>query len=311
MSILCVFLQYVDAIKSVGCGKAVSANLTRGGVGSSNNITYTTTSGVKRTMLLHIPINYDINSKTPLIFSFHGHGRTGAWQENLTRFSDESFNPDMFVVYPDGINAMWQGDPDAPGYDDVSFVLELIKSLEDEFCIDKARIYSSGQSNGGGFSLNQLACDPIASNKIAAFMGGSAAAYQGTSDVGCNAATVPFDCNPGRDFIPILETHGLNDTTIAYYGGPRKDRCLPTIPHFITEWAKRDGLGSSNITTSQSSGNVIKYQFGASIHATGLVTHYRIQGMGHSWPWKSEGHYIDATEIAMEFFNNYRLDGAW
>ncbi|KAF1344837.1 putative ferulic acid esterase [Delphinella strobiligena] len=312
MSMFCLFVQYIDANKIIRSGNDVDA--IKRGVGSSNNITYTTTSGVQRTMLLHIPTNYDIDLPTPLMFSFHGHGRNGSWHENLTQFSNELFNPDMFVVYPNGINEIWQGDPNATDYDDISFVLELMKSFEDEFCIDKSRIYSSGQSNGGGFTLDQLACNATASNKFAAFMGGSAAAYQGTSNISCDPATVPIPCSPGRPFIPILEIHGTNDTTIAYYGGPRKNHCLPTIPHFVTEWAERDGLGGSNISTSLDGGNVTKYEFGASTHAigpynaTGLVTHYRVEGLGHMWPWENQGHYINATSITMAFFNTYTLD---
>lgn len=304
-----IFCAVSASAKSAGCGKAVSSNLNSGGIGKSNNVTFTTSSGVKRTFMLHIPTKYDIATATPLIFSFHGRGETGVLQEGKTRLSDEALNPNMFVVYPDGIDHQWQGDPAATGYNDVGFVLELIGSLEDEFCIDSNRIYSSGFSNGAGFSLNQLACDATASTKIAAFMGGSAAAYQGTSDANCNGVTMPITCNPGRKLIPILETHGSADDVIAYNGGPRRSRCLPTQPRFVTSWAVRDGLSATNVTTSLYNGNVKQYQFGTSNDYPGLVTHYWVNGMGHAWPWANQGSYFDATPVVMAFFNKYALGG--
>lgn len=309
-AIIGILLQItgVDAAKSAGCGKAVSSTLKRGGIGSSNTVSFTTSSGVKRTFLLHVPTKYDVNTATPLIFSFHGRGENGAAQENdKSKLSDESLNPNMFVVYPDGLpgtdgSKEWQSDPDAKGYNDVGFVLDMIGSLEDEFCIDTNRIYSSGHSNGGGFSLNILACNSTASQKIAAFMGSAPATYQGATDANCNPATVPITCNPGRKLIPILETHGSADTTIGYNGGPRRQRCLPSVPHFITEWAVRDGLSATNVTTSLVNGNIKQSSFG-----NGLVTSYWMNGLGHTWPWSYNGGWIDATPIVMAFFNKYSL----
>jgi poly(3-hydroxybutyrate) depolymerase len=112
----------------------------------------------------------------------------------------------------------WQGDPDAKT-DDVKFTLDLIDHISSKYCVDTDKIYASGKSNGGGFSANILACDPVASNKIAAFAGIAGAYYQGTTSAGCDAKTVPIKCSPGRKPIPILETHGTADGVIPYNGG--------------------------------------------------------------------------------------------
>lgn len=114
LAILCLTVQSVVA-KSAGCGKAVAAGLTKGGVGQSNPVNFTTSSGVQRTFLLHVPTNYSVNTATPLIFSFHGRSEDGAMQESLSQLSDESWNPSSFVVYPDGIDEQWQGDPASVG----------------------------------------------------------------------------------------------------------------------------------------------------------------------------------------------------
>jgi poly(3-hydroxybutyrate) depolymerase len=51
---------------------------------------------------------------------------------------------------------------------DIRFTSDILDKLENDYCVDKARIYSSGKSNGGGFT-NTLACDPVLSKRIAAF----------------------------------------------------------------------------------------------------------------------------------------------
>jgi len=276
---LCLIFAGVSALtKSSGCGKPLASGFKQGGTGSTNKVSFTTTSGVERTYLLHLPEVYTAGNAHGLIFSFHGRGKDGAEQERLSRFSRRSINPSMLVVYPDGIENMWQGDPDAKT-DDVGFVLELIEDLTSQFCIDTEKIYAAGKSNGGGFAANVLACDPIASTQFSAFAGISGAYYQGNSESNCEGSTVSVQCNPGRRPIPIFETHGAADEVISYEGGPRRSRCLPSIPHFMTEWSERNGLGSSNVSTSLYDGNVRKYEYGQA----GVNVHYRIRYLGHQW----------------------------
>lgn len=307
-SLICFVLQLqaADAAKSAGCGKVISSALKKGGTGKSNALTYTTQSGQKRTYLLHIPTKYNRDTPAPLIFSFHGRSNTGSMQESLTKFSNEVWNPDSLVVYPDGIKNQWQGDPDAGGYDDVGFVMGLLNKLENEYCIDTSRIYANGMSNGGGFSLNVLACDTNASKKFAAFASNSGAYYQGKTAKGCDAAHVQISCKPGRAHVPILEIHGTKDGVIPYSGGPRRDRCLPSVPHFVKEWARRDGLAATNVTTSLWDGNVKKQEFGTAA-LKGLVTHYRVKGLSHKWASKSSGSRFNATQTMLKFFKAHPL----
>lgn len=157
----------------------------------------------------------------------------------------------------------------------------------------------------GGFAANILACDPVASTKIAAFAGFAGAYYQQT-DGTCDATTVPIICNPGRKPVPIFEIHGSADGVIAYNGGPRRNRCLPSLPHFMTEWAKRNGLGSKNESTALDSGRVVKYEFGKGAEK-GIDTHYWVQGLGHTWASTKANvggccSLINGSSLAMEFF---------
>ena len=79
----------------------------------------------------------------------------------------------------------------------------------------------------------------------------------------------------------MIEFHGATDTTIAYEGGLRKNECLPSIPHFIQEWAVRDGLSLVN-TTSNLTRDTLLYSYGKGIEE-GLVTHVFDTDIGHDW----------------------------
>lgn len=151
------------------------------------------------------------------------------------------------------------------------------------------------------------------SSRIAAFAPVSGAFYVNTSS--CSADTVQIPCSPSRHDIPFLEFHGGNDTTISYEGGPRKQECLPSIPHFIQQWAARDGLSLHNVTTPISS-NTVSYRYGSGVNF-GLVEHVYDAVIGHDWPSTApnadnqvSGHHIasfNATPIILEFFKQHPL----
>ena len=88
-----------------GCRKDLPpAQTTPGNCVSSHQTDFTQSNGVKRTYRIHIPSNYDKNNAVPLIFSFHGHNKTACGQEKLSEFSNEDWNRDGIVVYPQGLD---------------------------------------------------------------------------------------------------------------------------------------------------------------------------------------------------------------
>jgi poly(3-hydroxybutyrate) depolymerase len=260
----------------------INPQLRRGTTGQSNKTNFTTSKGSKRSFLLHLPTNYNENEAHGLIFSFHGRSGSATGQESLCKLSEPNINRDMLVAYPEGVDQQWQGDPAATA-DDVGFTLDMINFLQDQYCIDPDKIYAAGQSNGGGFSANVLACHSVASKRIAAFASVSGAYYQGDSDANCSGDTVGFKCKPGRKDIPVLEFHGKRDETIPYTGGKRRNRCLPNIPYFMTAWAKRNGLDDRSMDSDLYNGHVKKMDWGSG-NLQGINTHYAIDNMPHTWP---------------------------
>jgi poly(3-hydroxybutyrate) depolymerase len=110
--------------------------------------------------------------------------------------------------------------------------------------------------------------------------------------------------------VPILQIHGLEDETIKYGGGERRKDCLPSIPHWIQEWAKRDGYSAMNVSSSLFEGKAHQYAFGG-----GVVTHIAVEGLGHHWPSTQSGvdgnsgaAPFDATPLIMKFFADHTLE---
>lgn len=206
------------------------------------------------------------------------------------------------------VQNQWQGDPNSQGINDISFTLQMLDHFEDHYCIDRTRVYAAGKSNGGGLT-NLLACDPTASKRFAAFAPVAGAYYQNVTEDNCRPNTVKIQCNPGRTPIPMLAFHGTADETIQYAGGGRRGKCLPSVPHFVREWAGRDDLGGKNETTTADGGKVEVSRFGDH----GEVVHYRIEGLGHAWPSTEPnsdnpaGTYVDATPLIMGFFDQWTL----
>ncbi|RFU28501.1 hypothetical protein B7463_g7842, partial [Scytalidium lignicola] len=257
-----------------GCGKSLPKGQA---IGTVSNVTITS-SGIERSYLISIPPSYNAYLPTSIILSYHGGTRTAEDQLKLDQLTNPEFNTEHLVVYPQGINKSWQGVPGVT-INDVQFTTDILNEVEKLYCINPSRITATGKSDGAGF-CNVLACDSTLSKRIAAFAPVSGAYYINT--LPCDSSAVQIPCSPGRKDIPILAFHGGNDTTIAYNGGERKSECLPSIPHFIQEWAIRDGLGSNNITTPVAT-DAVAYHFGHGLQA-GLVELIYESNIGHDWP---------------------------
>jgi len=98
----------------------------------------------------------------PLVFAFHGHG--GTMRSAARSFPISDFWPEALVVYlqglktpgkltdPDGERPGWQHGAEDQGGRDLKFFDAVLASLKADYPVDESRIYSTGHSNGGGFT---------------------------------------------------------------------------------------------------------------------------------------------------------------
>jgi len=111
--------------------------------------------GVNRSYIVHVPEG-TWETGLPLVIVLHGHGGTGKQIMKSTGFNDISDREKFLAVYPDGIDKNWNDGrekKDDAKYDDAGFISALINSMSDEFKIDTTRIFATGMSNGGFFSI--------------------------------------------------------------------------------------------------------------------------------------------------------------
>jgi poly(3-hydroxybutyrate) depolymerase len=147
-----------------GCG--ISHNT---GYHNNNGAGFSIQSGGHpRTYTINIPSSYQEDNQTPLIVSYHGNGGNSDTQFALSEFGNETYNPHMISVFPQGSHGHWQGASYADaGIDDLLFTSDLLAHLQSSYCIDSSRIYANGKSVGGGFT-DLLACS-LTGNHFAAF----------------------------------------------------------------------------------------------------------------------------------------------
>jgi polyhydroxybutyrate depolymerase len=117
--------------------------------------------GVTREALIYAPA--DAKTKPcPLIFGWHGHGGN---MRNVSRsYHFHDLWPEAVVVYPQGLNTPgqltdpegkkpgWQGRVGLQGDRDLKFFDAMWAKLHEAYQIDDNRVYSTGHSNGGGFT---------------------------------------------------------------------------------------------------------------------------------------------------------------
>ena len=107
------------------------------------------------------------------------------------------------MATPDGYEQTWNaevccGKSMADGHDDLGFVRDIVSAVEDDYCVDRSRIYAAGYSNGGIFSIF-LACR--ADDLIAAAASVEAASLDASR------------CQPSRP-VPVFFLNGTGDPVV-------------------------------------------------------------------------------------------------
>jgi polyhydroxybutyrate depolymerase len=166
-----------------------------------------TIDGVKRQALVYAPAKP--GTAPPLVFAFHGHG--GNMQRVAQVFHVHTLWPEAVVVYPQGLNTPGRTDPEGkqPGWQhavgdhgdrDLKFFDTALATMKEKYHIDDRRVYSTGHSNGGGFTYLLAAARPDVFAAIAPSAGGSAA-LAGRS---------------GYKPVPVFHAAGEKDTVVPF-----------------------------------------------------------------------------------------------
>lgn len=230
----------------------------------------------------------------PLIINFHGYTDDPTKQEEYSKMSEHAVANGYIVAYPTGtgLAPSWNagtccGVASATNVDDVAFTSAIIDAVAQNACIDRAKVYAVGYSNGG-FLAHRLACE--LSDKIAGVA--SVAGVMGIDD-----------CSPTRA-IPVLQIHGSSDLTVSYGGNLLLG--YPSVDQTMEDWAERHNCPEQEPEEFFNEGDstCIRYQGCAA-----PLARCRVSGGGHTWPGGTAplirgkvSSDLDATDMMWQFF---------
>jgi polyhydroxybutyrate depolymerase len=277
-------------------------------------------AGIERDYELLIPPGYNGATKAPLLLSIHGFTTTIAQQDKGTQFPNEAGKRGYIVVTPQAptrkvtIGGTTLDAPlwNIPGAfstngpmagEDVSYLNGLLNRLETTLCVDKAREYVSGISNGAEMTM-ALIC--IYDQRFAA-----AAPVSGVNLLTTCKAKHPT---------PLIAFHGTADPLVNYDGGGSALDPNLNLPSVAARMAEFAALGSCTTppTTTQPYTDVSHTVWPCPANM-GLEL-YTVIGGGHAWPGAPtdgtrgkdlpayvgyETQSIDATKLILDFFNKH------
>jgi polyhydroxybutyrate depolymerase len=245
-------------------------------VGDSNQTLHS--SDLDRTYILHIPPQYDGSTRLPLVLNLHGFGSNARNQAAYSRLPQKADEEGFIVVTPDGAGTpqQWNNAQLPSGVDDVAFIRDLLDHLEATLCIDPARIYAAGISNGAAFS-SRLACNMP--DRIAG--------------IALIAATIyPIICD-SESPTPVIAFHGTADRCVPYEGGttmcgrgnlPVQPADTPRSGQPTTAAIRRPHAPSSPSTSAHSHGaTAMRTPPSSSTPSKTAVTPGPAPSMSHAW----------------------------
>ncbi len=251
--------------------------------------------GRDRFARVHVPRSYDPNTPTPLVLSFHGFTSDQAQQALISGMRSKSDDEGFVVVHPLGVGLVnsWNGgdccgEAESAGVDDVQFARDLVAEVSRRVCVDPARVYATGFSNGG-FLSHRLACE--ASDLIAA-IAPVAGVFSGD-----------YPCTPNRP-IPVLDFHGTADVVVPYNGSLLLgfDSVSDTVEH----WSNHNNCSASSTVSYDNGDTTCETRDGCD--PNGDVTLCTVSLGGHTWPGGfplptgKTTYDISATDAMWDFF---------
>ncbi|MEZ5238336.1 MAG: hypothetical protein R2716_05125 [Microthrixaceae bacterium] len=105
--------------------------------------------GTERRYLLTVPDDPS-GQPLPLVFDFHGLMEGSEIHSRMTRYSELAGEERFVAVLPEGAGdpLHWELGRDASSNPDLRFFDTMLDQLAGDLCIDLARVYATGLSNG-------------------------------------------------------------------------------------------------------------------------------------------------------------------
>lgn len=245
-----------------GCGRDVETGVRNLGV---------EVLGATRTARLYVPTSYNPNALSPLVINFQGGGLHAPQYNGYTSFTAAAEANSFVAVLPDVDQDIQSWRVDVGARIDVEFVERLLGGLKEQLCIDEARVYAMGYSDGAAFA-HVLACS-------------------GTQLAGLAVVSAPrtAPCPAARP-LSVIGFHGSDDPLQPYAAVMPDDWALGwaivsacRLPPLIQE---PNPEYSVSIYTSCSLGAPVVF--------------YNVRFGGHTWPGAAPNDALGLTTLALD-----------
>ncbi|HYZ99607.1 MAG TPA: PHB depolymerase family esterase [Acidimicrobiales bacterium] len=243
--------------------------------------------GVQRQFLVSAPAWDEGDEPPPLVVDFHGLAEGSEVHAEMTQLGPLGVAEGFVTVFPHGTGdpVAWDATPDPEVNDDLAFVAALLDRLERQRCVDTARVYATGLSNGA-----------MMTSTVACTMADRFAAVAPVAGI-----LLPEPCAPARP-VPVLTVHGTADPILLFNGGLNTDALDAALgggdesttsttaaadldgegyPATVSDWARLNGCEDA-WQDERVSDEVIRRTFDCPDDA--LVEFLIVEGGGHSWP---------------------------
>ncbi len=271
---------------------------------------------VKRKYLVYTPAGYDTRpqQQLPVVINYHGGGMTMREQMFYTQMNRTADRENFIVVYPQGIKQDWNvgyGMDYKEGTDDIGFTEAMLAKLRQDYRVDPKRVYATGLSRGGFFSLRVAAELPQLFAAVA-----SVGALMPRPVVAHHAKPAP---------VGVMLMHGSADKVVSFDGklDDGKGEGYLSAAESYQYWLKNNAIAGAVAAPKTLDGDkedgtaATHLEQGTGAANVALVT---IKEGGHTWagadafniglPLGKTSRDIDANTVIWAFLSKHRHHAA-
>ncbi len=275
--------------------------------------------GRRRHYRVRVPAELDPERPAPLVVALHSAFSTGRQLAAWSGFDARADRDGVVVVYPEGFGILgllqhWNaghccGRAARKGIDDLGYLDAVVRDARARYAVDPDRLYLAGYSNGGMMAhlFAAARADSVAALAVVAGPVGSATG-------GEDPVIAPPE--PGRP-VPALVLHGTADVNIPYEGGPAPAnpgrRYLPAIES-ARFWACANGVMGPDPPLHADARGIGTRAWGAGTPGREVVLR-TLPDWDHAWPGGrftarlDAGHPLHGYEAADEIWAFFRRHG--
>jgi poly(3-hydroxybutyrate) depolymerase len=255
--------------------------------------------GIERRYLLYIPDAWKPTKKLPLVVALHPWNKTPELYITVTNAKAIAERYGHIIALPKAGTDAWDNgfetDEEKP-YDDMGFILKMLKEIKAKYDYDEKRVYAMGYSSGA-FMAYRVGAELQDTFAAIGLTGGAVAVdidYQNT--------------NP----IPAIIFHGDSDWIVAM--NPGEDPLLDSLSarESLEIWKKVNKVQDSPIKTfgivnanAKASLEYNKETYLPLVESEGsVIEFYSLVNCLHNFPFRM---LWQPTDKIFQFFNKYKL----